>query len=228
MMIRDLKPENVLLDHKGNVRLTDFGLSKEGVSDHSSGANSFCGTPEYIAPEVLLRQGYGRAVDWWSLGALLYEMICGLPPFYSRNRDTMFEKIMNATLTFADGVSPVCSDSFSINYVNEISLSYSFRLLVIFCRNFWYVILSLGLALVIVTPWKSKNILFSLMLTGMDCIRDVLFHLGVLMLWALWIHHSLIKSLLLWHRLFHLKCVSRSLTARSRDFLLLMNRLSKC
>ena len=100
IVYRDLKPENVLLDHRGNVRLTDFGLSKEGVSDHSTGANSFCGTPEYIAPEVLLRQGHGRAVDWWSLGALLYEMISGLPPFYSRNRETMFEKIMNAELAF--------------------------------------------------------------------------------------------------------------------------------
>ena len=107
---RDLKPENVLLDSQVNVRLTDFGLSKEGISEPSTGATSFCGTPEYIAPEVLLRQGHGRAVDWWSLGALLYEMITGLPPFYSRNRETMFEKIMKAELTFPSMMSEVSEE----------------------------------------------------------------------------------------------------------------------
>ncbi len=68
------------------------------------------GTPEYIAPEVLLRQGHGRAVDWWSLGALLYEMITGLPPFYSRNRETMFEKIMKAELNFPPFMSDDAKD----------------------------------------------------------------------------------------------------------------------
>lgn len=89
-----------ILITRGHVRLTDFGLSKEGIGNNTSGANSFCGTPEYLAPEILNRQGHGRAVDWWSLGALLYEMLTGLPPFYCRDREKLFEKIRSADLTY--------------------------------------------------------------------------------------------------------------------------------
>ena len=128
----DLKPENVLLDQSGNVRLTDFGLSKEGVTNHSSGAMSFCGTPEYIAPEVLARQGYGRAVDWWSLGALLFEMIAGLPPFYSRNRETMFQKIMNADLTFPNFMSAV---SLSLDSLQEKEIDHEATCSMLECKR---------------------------------------------------------------------------------------------
>lgn len=68
---RDLKPENVLLDLDGHIKLTDFGLAKEGIDLHE-GADSWVGTPAYFAPEILQHRSYGMAVDWWALGILMY------------------------------------------------------------------------------------------------------------------------------------------------------------
>ena len=81
VVYRDLKPENILLDGQGHIKLADFGLAKEGIVGPAEGAHSLCGTPEYLSPEVLDRQGHGTAVDWWNLGMVLYEMLTGLPPF---------------------------------------------------------------------------------------------------------------------------------------------------
>ena len=80
MVYRDLKPENILLDTKGHIKLTDFGLSKI-LETEDDKAYTICGTPQYLAPEVILKKGYDKAVDWWSLGCVMYEMLTGKLPF---------------------------------------------------------------------------------------------------------------------------------------------------
>jgi len=104
IVYRDLKPENVLLEENGYIRLTDFGLSKESVTTTEL-THTFCGTPEYLAPEVIHGAGYNQAVDWWSLGTLLYEMLTGLPPFYNENLHIMYEKIIREKLKFPSYLS---------------------------------------------------------------------------------------------------------------------------
>ena len=83
IIYRDLKPENILMDDNGYICLTDFGLAK--VLDKGQQAFSFCGTPDYLAPEILVEKGHSFPVDWWALGILTYEMIVGFPPFYTGN-----------------------------------------------------------------------------------------------------------------------------------------------
>ncbi|TDL23256.1 serine/threonine protein kinase [Rickenella mellea] len=99
VVYRDLKPENILLDYTGHIALCDFGLCKLNMKD-SDTTNTFCGTPEYLAPEVLNASGYNKTIDWWTLGVLLYEMLSGLPPFYDESPDVMYQKILNDPLVF--------------------------------------------------------------------------------------------------------------------------------
>lgn len=116
VVYRDLKPENILLDYSGHIALCDFGLCKMDMKDEDR-TNSklhrtlciglllnvvaaFCGTPEYLAPELLLGQGYDKSVDWWTLGVLLYEMLTGLPPYYDENTNEMYRKILSEPLHF--------------------------------------------------------------------------------------------------------------------------------
>ncbi|PIC42873.1 hypothetical protein B9Z55_009809 [Caenorhabditis nigoni] len=98
IIYRDLKPENILLDCYGHVKLTDFGLCKEEIEGDQK-THTFCGTIEYMAPEILMRCGHGKAVDWWSLGALMFDMLTGGPPFTAENRRKTIDKILKGRLT---------------------------------------------------------------------------------------------------------------------------------
>ena len=98
ILYRDIKPENILIDEDGYLKLIDFGLAKK-VKKYEK-ATSFCGTPEYLAPEIISREGHSTPADWWSYGVLIYEMLCGVPPFYSENINDMFDLILNGNLRF--------------------------------------------------------------------------------------------------------------------------------
>ncbi|KAK7488522.1 hypothetical protein BaRGS_00020307, partial [Batillaria attramentaria] len=104
IIYRDLKPENILLDSTGHIVLTDFGLCKEGIEGMDT-TSTFCGTPEYLAPEVLRKQPYDKTVDWWCLGAVLFEMVYGLPPFYSRDTAEMYDNILYKPLRLRTNIS---------------------------------------------------------------------------------------------------------------------------
>jgi serum/glucocorticoid-regulated kinase 2 len=109
VVYRDLKPENILLDYNGHIALCDFGLCKVNMKDGNR-TNTFCGTPEYLAPEILSGHGYDRTIDWWTLGILLYEMMAGLPPFYDERTDKMYDKILHDPLIFPeDFTDEACS-----------------------------------------------------------------------------------------------------------------------
>jgi len=98
IIYRDMKPENVLMDEDGYISLTDFGMAKVIKPDVM--ANSFCGTPEYLAPEIIIGEGHATEVDWWGLGILMYELMIGIPPFYHQNQNMMFQLIRDADVRF--------------------------------------------------------------------------------------------------------------------------------
>lgn len=116
IIYRDLKPENILMGEDGYICLTDFGLAK--ILEQNEVAYSFCGTPEYLAPEIIDEKGHSFPVDWWALGILTYEMIVGFPPFYtgSPNNQKMYDLIRSKPVFFPDAkkhgiaMTPDCKD----------------------------------------------------------------------------------------------------------------------
>nr|XP_033802482.1 ribosomal protein S6 kinase alpha-6 isoform X4 [Geotrypetes seraphini] len=105
IVYRDLKPENILLDEAGHIKLTDFGLSKESV-DQEKKAYSFCGTVEYMAPEVVNRRGHTQSADWWSFGVLMFEMLTGTLPFQGKDRNETMNMILKSKLGMPQFLSP--------------------------------------------------------------------------------------------------------------------------
>uniref|UniRef100_A0A8C8GTR9 non-specific serine/threonine protein kinase n=1 Tax=Oncorhynchus tshawytscha TaxID=74940 RepID=A0A8C8GTR9_ONCTS len=122
---RDLKPDNLLITSMGHIKLTDFGLSRVGLMNMTTNLyeghmekdtrefidKQVCGTPEYIAPEVILRQGYGKPVDWWAMGVILYEFLVGCVPFFGDTPEELFGQVVSDDITWPDGDEALPADA---------------------------------------------------------------------------------------------------------------------
>ncbi|CAO3682697.1 unnamed protein product [Umbelopsis vinacea] len=113
VLYRDLKPENILIAADGHIVLTDFGLSKQfapSIVGDDQRTNTFCGTAEYLAPEILRAEPYSFEVDFWSMGTLLYEFLTGITPFWAETHTEMYRRVLEDTLVFPEDFDPVTAD----------------------------------------------------------------------------------------------------------------------
>lgn len=125
IVYRDLKPENILMEETGYLRLADFGMAKELKEGEK--AMSFCGTPEYLAPEIITGEGHNQSADWWSFGILLYEMLCGLPPFYAENLERMYDLIKGGALRFPRKIQ-LSKDA--IDLITKVNKKYNINIVI--------------------------------------------------------------------------------------------------
>lgn len=110
ILYRDLKLDNILVDLNGHIKLTDYGLCKINMKGSQATTTTFCGTPEFMAPEILQERPYGMAVDWWAFGIFLYEMLQYRAPFHGKNEQETFHRILTSTLFFTTEISPDAKD----------------------------------------------------------------------------------------------------------------------
>lgn len=109
IIYRDLKPENILIDNEGHIKLTDFGLSKQ-IKSNFERSNSFCGSHAYMTPEMLEKKPHGKSIDWYGVGAILYEFLVSIPPYFNQNQDILYKNILKAPLKMPDKLSKDSQD----------------------------------------------------------------------------------------------------------------------